>query len=236
MFIQFENELLEELRAYFLKISGRIVNQKLSSSRKLDSSVVTEVDFFVSQLVNEKIKKYFNEINIIDEEVSEKKLQYPCFIIDPVDGTRELASGSSEFAVSIAFLNSPKLNDEKNYALIFNPLLNLKNSTLDSQRFINLNPLKKRVLVSRTEYKKGLFCDDGDGIYIPVGSIANKLMLLSFGLADSVITKKPKSIWDIAAGCVLINKAGGFCKKDGVRVEELELELELSFAQMEWSF
>jgi myo-inositol-1(or 4)-monophosphatase len=48
-----------------------------------------------------------------------------------------------------------------------------------------------------------------------VGSIAYKLALLINGDCDFVITKRPKNIWDIAAGTHI-------CKKFGFEVSFLE--------------
>jgi myo-inositol-1(or 4)-monophosphatase len=43
-----------------------------------------------------------------------------------------------------------------------------------------------------------------------VGSVAYKLALVAAGLADATWTLTPKNEWDVAAGVVLVEAAGGF--------------------------
>ena len=41
---------------------------------------------------------------------------------------------------------------------------------------------------------------------VPMGSIALKLAYLAYGKCDGIITLRKKSIWDIAAGLVLLSR------------------------------
>ncbi len=62
-----------------------------------------------------------------------------------------------------------------------------------------------KVLVSRTEWKKGLFASMQNKMQlIPSSSIARKLALLAIGEGDMVLSFYPKHLWDIAGGLALL--------------------------------
>ena len=68
-----------------------------------------------------------------------------------------------------------------------------------------------RLLVSRTEWKKGkLGIIQRELSCIPESSIARKLALLAVGQADGVISVYPKHEWDIAAGVLLLSCKSGY--------------------------
>jgi myo-inositol-1(or 4)-monophosphatase len=60
---------------------------------------------------------------------------------------------------------------------------------------------------------------DGSFTVVPSGSVAYKLALVSAGLGDATFTLVPKNEWDIAAGVLLVEAAGGrVTDKDGCRL------------------
>lgn len=66
------------------------------------------------------------------------------------------------------------------------------------------------VLASRSEVKRGEFKPfDASAEITPVGSIAYKLALVAAGRADATWSLGPKNEWDIAAGVLLMEEAGG---------------------------
>jgi len=74
------------------------------------------------------------------------------------------------------------------------------------------------VLASRSEVKRGEWdrFTGGPLNVISMGSVAYKLAQVSAGLADATFTLVPKNEWDIAAGVLLIEAAGGrVVDKDG---------------------
>ena len=67
------------------------------------------------------------------------------------------------------------------------------------------------ILASRSEIKRGEFENFKPlSDVIPTGSIAYKLALVAAGRADSTFSLGPKNEWDIAAGVLLVQEAGGF--------------------------
>ena len=68
-----------------------------------------------------------------------------------------------------------------------------------------------KVLGSRSELRYGLWdaLEKTPIDIIPRGSIAYKLALLAGGLVDATISLAPKNEWDVAAGVLLVQAAGG---------------------------
>jgi myo-inositol-1(or 4)-monophosphatase len=68
-----------------------------------------------------------------------------------------------------------------------------------------------RILASRSEVKRGEWERFSDAPFttIPCGSVAYKLAQVSAGLADATFTLVPKNEWDVAAGALLVEAAGG---------------------------
>jgi myo-inositol-1(or 4)-monophosphatase len=70
------------------------------------------------------------------------------------------------------------------------------------------------VEASRSDMEKGRFTAFEPHLEIrPCGSIAFKLARLAAGAADSVFSLTPKNEWDIAAGVMLVNEAGGIAAR-----------------------
>jgi myo-inositol-1(or 4)-monophosphatase len=177
---------------------------KLNITYKKDNSIVTALDLEISNLFRDTLHDYFPEISFFSEE-DHQKLSFPTFILDPVDGTKELAEGRDDWVVSFGLYFSADFLDEKNFSWIFNPNTQEEVcSELQLNTSIKQNTAKDRILVSRTEYRHGLFENQK---VEPVGSIAYKLLLLIKGEATKVISKRPKNVWDIAAGTHILLKA-----------------------------
>jgi myo-inositol-1(or 4)-monophosphatase len=66
-----------------------------------------------------------------------------------------------------------------------------------------------RVLASRSEIREGEFEPFADWTLEPVGSTAYKLAKLAEGAGDVFLSRGPKSEWDVCAGALLVEEAGG---------------------------
>jgi len=145
------------------------------------------------------------------EEENKGIFTVPSIVLDPIDGTKELAQGFPECCMSLAMVKSMKIEDQQNWGWIFNPFTGLdihSNCTFFSAP--NYPKGKLVGFVSRSEWEKGLFShsDWDQVILIPKGSIALKLAFLASGACDFIISKYPKNFWDIAAGTVLCARRG----------------------------
>ena len=67
------------------------------------------------------------------------------------------------------------------------------------------------IIVSRSETKSGLWNNYNSIINnkIEIGSVAYKLGLIAAGKYDFFATLKPKNEWDICAGQIILEEAGG---------------------------
>jgi myo-inositol-1(or 4)-monophosphatase len=133
------------------------------------------------------------------------------WIVDPIDGTRELIRGVPEYSVSVALVESgrPVL------AVVRNPATG---ETFHAVRgegaFRNGSRIGVRegsiLLASRTEAAADEFESFApDWEVRPCGSIAYKLALVAAGDASGTLSRGPKREWDVCAGSLLVEEAGG---------------------------
>jgi 3'(2'), 5'-bisphosphate nucleotidase len=82
-------------------------------SRKADRSVVTEADQAAEDLIEAGLREAVPEIPVIAEEAVGAGAVFaasPCFwLVDPLDGTREFANGSDDFAVNIGLVRDGRV-------------------------------------------------------------------------------------------------------------------------------
>lgn len=140
------------------------------------------------------------------------------WVVDPLDGTREYLAGVPEWCLSVALTE----NGRGVAAGICNP--NTKEMFLGSTAAgITYNGRKVSatartslagavVLASRSEFGRGEWERFRHASFTvkAVGSVAYKLALVAAGLADATWTLLPKHGWDVAAGALLVEAAGGF--------------------------
>lgn len=211
-----------------LIFNGTDFRNNLNIASKSDNSIVTKVDTIISDLVKKEIelREQFNGFTFFCEE-DHDELYFPCVVLDPIDGTRELSQGIPECAVSMAVMYSSKIDDPKNWGWIFNPFTGFE---IDSdQPFcqpLNLNKNLLFGMVSRSEWSRGLHsCQNKNIIIQPKGSIALKLGLLSAGAIDFVVSKRAKNIWDIAAGSIICSRKNIKTWQNEKLVEKLETKM-----------
>jgi myo-inositol-1(or 4)-monophosphatase len=138
------------------------------------------------------------------------------WVVDPLDGTKEFTQHIPEFCVCIALVvdGRPVLGVEYNPAADrlyvaergHGTTVNGVPARVSSQGSV----AAAEVLASRSEDKRGEW-----DLYKPrcrvvlTGSVAFKLAQLSTGNGDTTFTLTPKNEWDICAGSILVEEAGG---------------------------
>jgi myo-inositol-1(or 4)-monophosphatase len=216
-------ELTSKLGSYF----GPRANKNLQIDYKEDKSLVTEIDHFVSETLKKELAAHQNYSNyqyFSEEDFHE--LSFPCAVVDPIDGTRELSVGRPECAVSLALMHSSHLADPQNYAWLYNPFSGFDLDT-NTPFVSSMNKSSQKLLcmVSRSEFHKGYYNKLVNQNVIdisPRGSIAFKLGLLASGGCDLVVSLAPKNIWDIAAGTILCAQRGIYFYINGEKVTSLD--------------
>lgn len=216
-------EILQNLKKNIIKkINSTIL---FNISKKEDNTIVTDLDLYISKIFKQEFNKNFPEFNFFCEE-DQSEWSFPLLILDPIDGTRELAKGIGECAVSFGVYFSSDFNDSRNFSWIFNPFTGFEINSYDNISSPKLYDDKQLFsFVSRTEFNQNLYQSNDKYFFLPKGSIAFKLGLLAVGASHFAITKKPKNIWDIAAGTHICLKRGIFLFQNGIKVSHIQKDL-----------
>ena len=184
--------------------------EKLQVSKKGPSDFVTNADIKAEMIIIEELKKARPNYSIISEEngIEKNKDDKNIWIIDPIDGTINFLHGVPHFAISIAL----KSNNEIISGLIFDPIKNeLFYAEKNNGAFFN----NQRIRVSKkNKINECLFVTGGkikkelNLPYRKSGCAALDMAYVAAGRYDGYFQKE-LNLWDIAAGIILIQEAGG---------------------------
>lgn len=193
---------------------------------KADSSIVTDVDGEIQAHILRAIGSAFSDHAIVAEEEQGNAASRPgptkarfCWVIDPLDGTRNFATGFPAFSTSIAVLDGGRPvvgvvfghNIKTLYAATLGDGTTVNGAAVptrptppDSDLVIGI-PSSKDSLTAAVACRwieaRGMICRN-------LGSTALHLGILSAGGLSGVFCKRCK-IWDVAAGALLVTEAGG---------------------------
>ncbi|HLB56550.1 MAG TPA: inositol monophosphatase family protein [Coxiellaceae bacterium] len=209
------------------KIILRFMDQmdKVDITEKSLNDFVTQVDKLSEEMIISHIEKSYPDHCILSEEIGYKKgsnKEY-CWVIDPLDGTRNFMHGYPQFSISIAILknNIPELG------LIYDPLrqelftatrgqgayansrrMRISDAKKIGQTLIGTGfPFRKKENIKNylTTFEN-VFSKCGD--IRRAGSAALDLAYVAAGRLDAYWESDLHS-WDIAAGALMIKEAGG---------------------------
>lgn len=196
----------------------QIADNGFSTAYKANQDPVTVADLEANRILREKLLRRFPNFGWLSEETQdnmERLKKKWVWVVDPIDGTKEFIDGIPEFTISVALVRE----GHPLIAAIYNPTtkelftaMRGKGAWLNGNRIQANHILKDRpiILASRSEVKRGEFQPfEAYAIVKPVGSIAYKLSLVAAGRADATFSLGPKNEWDIAAGVLLVEEAGG---------------------------
>jgi myo-inositol-1(or 4)-monophosphatase len=191
---------------------------KFDVREKSKNNPVTSADLEANRIIRDKIQKSFPDDGWLSEEDQDNssRLVLPrVWVVDPIDGTKEFIEGVPQFAISIAFVveGRPKI------AIVYNPANDRFYKAAASQgaylnnEGIRVSPRQDidgaSLLVSRSEPQKKfqVFTDRCD--IKRVGSIAYRLAKVAGGEGDGTLTFRTIHEWDICAGVLMVEEAGG---------------------------
>jgi len=197
---------------------------QLNVSNKAQNDFVSEVDIRAENAIIETIHKSYPNHAILAEESGEHtgKEEY-LWIIDPLDGTTNFLHGFPQFAVSIAVKHKGRLE----HAVVYDPLrqelfsASRGEGAMLNNRRLRVTPrthLDGALLGTGFPFKQQQHIDAYLGMFkalFPMtagirraGSAALDLAYVAAGRMDGFweIGLQP---WDMAAGCLLIQEAGG---------------------------
>lgn len=191
---------------------------KYDIKEKSKNNPVTTADLEANRLIQEIVRTRFPPDGWLSEEDKDggERLQMSrVWVIDPIDGTKEFIEGVPQFAVSIAFVE----NGRPKAAVIFNPAQDqMYKAATGVGAFLNDQPVRvtahesidgARLLVSRSEPQRKFqaFVDRCE--IKPIGSIAYRLAKVAAGDGDGTLTFRSIHEWDICAGVLMVEAAGG---------------------------
>lgn len=139
-----------------------------------------------------------------------------CWVVDPIDGTREFVQGIPEWCVSIGLVEDgvPVAGGVLNPATGERVVGSLETGvTLNGSSVPPLDDRSlegARVFASRSEVGRGEWARFHEAPFevVPCGSVAYKLALVAAGRCDATWTLVPKHEWDVAGGAALVRAAG----------------------------
>lgn len=186
---------------------------------KAPGNPVTEADLAANRVLRDRLSAAFPSHRWLSEEDANDGGSYgdaPTWVIDPLDGTADFVEGVPEFAVSVALVSDGRAR----VAAVVNPATGDVWSAREGGGTLwNGRPARVReardldretLLVSRSEHRCGDLAAYASRLRLrPVGSIAYKLCLVASGEAAAVFTMKPRSLWDVAGGALILAEAGG---------------------------
>lgn len=206
---------------------GKIKHWKTKSG---PGDIVTEIDYESERYILERIRHAFPNDNIISEEtgkiiaapaaetVGEKRVWY----VDPIDGTRNFALGIPFFCVSIGV----SVNDRMAYGAIYDPThddfyyaergkgASINGKPIHVSKTDNMLDAVVSISWARPKADYRRFVEyirkvsEQSSYFRRLGSAALVMCYVATGKIDAYL-QGGLSAWDIAAGIVLIEEAGG---------------------------
>ncbi len=200
--------------------------RKISISKKGDINLVTEADLASEALIIERIKSYYPRHSILAEESGEAVIiggdNTWKWIIDPLDGTTNYAHGYPCFCVTIALEHEGEIVIGVTYDPTRNELFAAEKgcgATLDNKpiRVSAETKLADSLIVTgfpydfkqKPQFERSLteFLLKSRGVRRD-GSAAIDMAYVACGRFDG-FWEEGLSPWDVAAGKLLIEEAGG---------------------------
>lgn len=199
---------------------------QIGHSVKEDGSLVTEADMAMQQAITEFLQKEWPQYSLLGEEMTASQQQDlldqnkdGLWILDPLDGTRNFASGVPVFSVSIALL----VESEVVLGLIYDPLRKECFSAIKAEgAWFNGQPLKtdsseKNInqCIAQVDLKR---LSSKLAVHLALthpyasqrnfGSGALDWCWVAAGRAQLYVHGGQK-LWDYAAGQLILAEAGG---------------------------
>ena len=180
---------------------------------------LTEADLAANAVLVDVLTTAFPEDGLLSEEMADDRSRLGkarCWIIDPLDGTREFTLKIPEFCVSVGLV----VDGEPVVGVLYNPATD-EIVSAEVGVGVTLNGVDAgvsehgeieggRFLVSRSEHAKGWFDHlEGRAQMVPMGSVAWKFALVAVGRADGTFTPKPRNAWDLCGGVAAVLAGGG---------------------------
>lgn len=221
----FVNSMIEEIKKDFLE--NNLYHTK--SFKKGDQDIVTSMDLAIEKALTKSIKDKYPDHLVIGEEFCQEELTDNwTWIIDPIDGTLNFSTGNPLHGVQLSLYHKKSgimtaiylpATKELFYAekdkgaylngtsLSLNATIDLTNSIVSFGDFSHSNPSSREIQLLLMDKLK----DEVNKMRI-YGSSAVDFAFVAAGRSQAHVMFS-KRIWEMSAGILLINEAGGFTSK-----------------------
>lgn len=183
-----------------------------------DAGPVTEADLAVNRMLEAELQAARPDYGWLSEESEADDARLNAdhvFIIDPIDGTRSFIKGENTWAHSLAIAHKGVVTA----AAIYLPLLDkLYTASAGEGAFLNGKPLSigtRTDLIGAEVLAARPAMDVVNWAQMPQvnrshrPSLAYRLSLVAEGRFDAMLTLRKTWEWDVAAGDLIVQEAGG---------------------------
>lgn len=205
---------------------------------KADGSLLTLADTAMQQAMKTYLQSQWPQFAFVGEESDleqqQQALQQDCWILDPIDGTTNFANRIPFFSVSLAL----KVQDTLVMGLVYDPARDeLFGARLGLGAELNHRPLATPTAINALKHSVGIidFKRLSPVLATHLATQAPYASQRSFGSValdwcwiaagrGHVYLHGNQSLWDYAAGWLILNEAGGAsCALDGTVVLSLHI-------------
>lgn len=200
--------------------------------QKEDDSPLTAADVAANKSIVSDLRALTPDIPIISEECeealfAERSAWSRCWMVDPLDGTREFIARNDEFSVNIALIE----NHVAVLGVVYSPVTGIAYAAAKGYGAFRIHEGRRERLNSATLPLQGsrpfrivasrrhrgsrdlAFCEivarEMGEVELKVAGSAFKICAVAEGLADVYPRFGPTMEWDTAAGQVVVEEAGG---------------------------
>ncbi|MTI65579.1 MAG: 3'(2'),5'-bisphosphate nucleotidase CysQ [Firmicutes bacterium] len=221
-----ELKVTKELAILAGKEIMKVYENSIEVEYKEDESPLTKADEKSNEVIVSRLRKEFSEYAILSEESEDDKSRLDndwCFVIDPLDGTKEFIKRNGEFTVNIALTYKKKsvlgviyvpVTKELYYATKGNGAFYEVNGQAEkikvSDRTDNI-----RLVMSRSHASENLqeLIDKHDITNTKRAGSSLKGCKVAKGEAEVYYRFNPTMEWDTAAMQCIVEEAGGIFKQ-----------------------
>ena len=201
-------------------------DEELRVMKKGDNSPLTEADLAAHNIIISHLKK-LDDTPIVSEEGTEGDpiSSKTCWLVDPLDGTKEFIKRNGMFTVNIALMQKEKEHWKPIFGVVHAPvnkttwwgglMIPAERQGPDGSGLMMVQPhppsLPVRLVASgshRSELDEEFAQTLGNYNLIRMGS-SLKACIIAEGNADLYPRFGPTSCWDIAAAHAIVSSAGG---------------------------
>lgn len=233
-----DNQAWEKLKQNIIRLAKEEILtrfEKISAEVKQDGSLLTEADLEMQKQTQAFLSENWPEFSFLGEESSKQEQleamqsEVGCWILDPVDGTSNFASGIPVFTVSLALVAQGEIV----MGLVYDP----SRDEMFAARYgmgAELNGVPFTAHTAKKQLKQCIGLIDFKRLtnelsmkiikgnpyasQRSIGSVALDWCWIAYGRGQ-LYCHGAQNIWDYAAGYLILNEAGGAsCTLNGDKV------------------